>query len=124
MSRPAIAAWYKCHTRVLSLSDSSLNPSAYTCTTAASSTRSSRYFRSGGAAVAGALPEFEPPAQAALAIIDMVAMILFTLLIHFTRFAFSLSRPAPDIAQYAWAIGAPTESSSRAPRQRPVRREQ
>src|SRR5437660_2657104 len=96
MSRPAIAAWYRCQTSVFSLSGSSLNPSAYTCTTAASSTRSRRYLRSGGAAVAevpGLLPELpdppgppklnahapEPPAHAAFPMIDMIAMTLFTL---------------------------------------------
>src|SRR5215831_6100686 len=46
MSRPAIAACVKCQTRIFSRIGRSLNPSAYTCTTAASSTRSRRYRRS------------------------------------------------------------------------------
>src|SRR5258706_8869404 len=105
MSRPASAAWYRCQTSVLSLSDSSLNPSAYNCTTAASSTRSRRYLRCGGAAPGGAgagTPKPneqppEPPAHAALPRIDMIAMILFTLPFlpsfwtYFATFNFALS---------------------------------
>src|SRR5262245_25757517 len=53
MSRPAMAAWYRCHTSVLSRSESDANASAYSCTTAASSTVSSRYLRSAVAEVAG-----------------------------------------------------------------------
>src|SRR5918993_1331930 len=48
MSRPASAAWYRCHTSVFSLSGSDENPSAYNWATAASATRSSRYWRSAG----------------------------------------------------------------------------
>src|SRR2546428_267035 len=88
MSRPAIAAWYRCQTSVFSLSGRSRKPSAYTCTTAASSTRSSRYVRSadagagafgaGGAAGAGVVAfELEPPPHAAIPHMVMRAAILF-----------------------------------------------
>src|SRR6185295_3696110 len=84
-----MAAWYRCHTSVFSLSDSSLKPSAYTWTIAASSTRSSRYLRSGAAeegagAVAGVpdvtKPHPPPPLpQATLPRIDMIASALFNI---------------------------------------------
>src|SRR5262245_22729306 len=51
MSRPAMAAWLKCQISVLSLRGSVENPSAYSCTIAASSTRSSRYFFGSGVAL-------------------------------------------------------------------------
>src|SRR5687768_9012447 len=46
MSRPATAAWERCQMSALSRTGSAAKPSAYNCTTAASSTRSRRYFRS------------------------------------------------------------------------------
>ena len=119
-----------------------LNPSAYTCTTAASSTRSSRYLRSGGAAVDGgrvaaALEPSDSPAQAALPIIHMIAMILFTrslgpsdlsscvfadLLSQFQLSSFQLI----DLFQVSRDVRRPvhlgSESSARAPRRRPARR--
>src|SRR5882762_10020469 len=51
MSRPAMAARDRCQTSVFSRSDRFRNPSAYTCTMAASSTRSTKYVRSAGEAV-------------------------------------------------------------------------
>src|SRR3954469_5598018 len=79
MSRPARAAWYKCQTSVFSFSDSSVNPSAYTCTTAASSTRSRRYFRSAGVELAAGFRAFAgPPPHATLPRIDMITSALNT----------------------------------------------
>src|SRR5919201_4298747 len=88
MSRPAIAAWYRCHTNRFSASDRSRNPCAYSCTTAASSTRSRRYLRSAGAvagaaagagvvaAAVGAGAFLPPPPQAAHTTIDIRRTIL------------------------------------------------
>src|SRR3989442_9970301 len=57
MSRPASAACDRCQMSVLSLSASDAKPSAYICTTDASSTRSSRYLRSPPFVEAPAVPE-------------------------------------------------------------------
>src|SRR5688572_16958615 len=45
MSRPASAACVRCHTRIFCSVGNAENPSAYSCTTAASSICSSRYCR-------------------------------------------------------------------------------
>src|SRR5882672_3491868 len=82
MSRPASAAWYRCQTSVFSLSGSAANPSAYICTTAASSTRSRRYVRSAAGAAVGADVEVfgvSPLPQATVSIMVMTTASLFSI---------------------------------------------
>src|SRR5919201_1054269 len=77
MSRPAMAASYRCQTRVFSFNERSRNPPAYTWTTAASSIRSRRYFRSAAAGVDVAIGAGAFAPQAAVIVMIISARTLF-----------------------------------------------